>query len=46
MIPLKDNLPTDRFPVVTLTLIILNFAVFLFVQGPSFSLSVASAGST
>ena len=39
MIPLKDNLPTDRFPVVTLTLIILNFAVFLFVQGPSFSLS-------
>jgi membrane associated rhomboid family serine protease len=39
VIPLKDNLPTDRFPVVTLTLILINFFVFLFVQGPSFSLS-------
>ena len=39
MFPLKDNLPTDRFPVVTLSLILINFFVFLFLQGPSFSLS-------
>jgi membrane associated rhomboid family serine protease len=39
LIPLRDNLPTDRFPVVTLGIIIINFAVFLFLQGPSFSLS-------
>jgi membrane associated rhomboid family serine protease len=39
LIPLRDNLPTDRFPVVTLTIIVINFIVFLFLQGPSFSLS-------
>jgi len=39
VIPLRDNLPTDRFPAVTLGIIILNFFVFLFLQGPSFSLS-------
>jgi membrane associated rhomboid family serine protease len=39
MIPLRDNLPTDRFPVVTVAIIAINFLVFLFLQGPSFSLS-------
>ena len=39
MIPLRDNIPTDRFPVVTLGIIVVNFLVFLFLQGPSFSLS-------
>jgi membrane associated rhomboid family serine protease len=39
VIPLRDNLPTDRFPVVTFTIILINFLVFLFLQGPSFSLS-------
>jgi membrane associated rhomboid family serine protease len=39
VIPLRDNLPTDRFPVVTLGIIVINFLVFLFLQGPSFSLS-------
>jgi membrane associated rhomboid family serine protease len=39
VIPLRDNLPTDRFPVVTLGIIVINFIVFLFLQGPSFSLS-------
>jgi membrane associated rhomboid family serine protease len=38
LIPLRDNLPTDRFPVVTLTIILINFFVFIFLQGPSFSL--------
>jgi membrane associated rhomboid family serine protease len=39
VIPIRDNLPTDRFPVVTLAIILINFFVFLFLQGPSFSLS-------
>jgi membrane associated rhomboid family serine protease len=39
VIPLRDNLPTDRFPVVTAVIIAINFFVFLFLQGPSFSLS-------
>jgi membrane associated rhomboid family serine protease len=42
MIPIKDNIPTDRFPVVTVVLIVLNFlAYFLairhggsFISGP------------
>jgi membrane associated rhomboid family serine protease len=29
LIPLKDNLPTDRFPVLTVILIVLNVAVFI-----------------
>jgi membrane associated rhomboid family serine protease len=39
LIPIRDNLPTDNFPVVTLTIIVINVLVFLFLQGPSFSLS-------
>ena len=39
MIPLRDNIPSDRFPVVTLTFVVINVLVFLFFQGPSFSLS-------
>jgi membrane associated rhomboid family serine protease len=29
MIPIKDNIPTDRFPIVTVALIIANFVVYL-----------------
>ncbi len=29
MIPLKDNIPTDRFPVVTVALIVANFVVYI-----------------
>lgn len=32
MFPLKDNIPTRRFPVVTVALIALNVLVYLFVQ--------------
>ena len=32
MFPLKDNIPTDRFPFVTVTLIALNVIVYLFLQ--------------
>jgi membrane associated rhomboid family serine protease len=39
LIPLRDNIPTDRFPVVTVVFIAINVLVFLFLQGPSFSFS-------
>jgi membrane associated rhomboid family serine protease len=39
LIPIRDNIPTDRFPVVTAAIIAINFFVFLFLQSPSFSLS-------
>jgi membrane associated rhomboid family serine protease len=39
LIPIRDNLPTDNFPVVTLAIVVINVLVFLFLQGPSFSLS-------
>ena len=37
MIPLKDNIPTDHFPAITLAIIVINVLVFLFLQGPSLS---------
>jgi membrane associated rhomboid family serine protease len=46
LIPLRDNIPTDRFPVVTLTIIVINVLVFLFLQGPSFSFSSGDAVDT
>jgi membrane associated rhomboid family serine protease len=33
--PLKDNIPTDHFPFVTVALIAINVFVFLFLQQPS-----------
>jgi membrane associated rhomboid family serine protease len=35
LFPLKDNIPTDRFPVVTVALIMINVFVFLVLQQPS-----------
>jgi rhomboid family protein len=35
LFPLKDNIPTERFPVITVVLIAINVAVFLFWQEPS-----------
>ena len=32
MFPLKDNIPTDRFPVVTATFIVINAIMYLFFQ--------------
>jgi membrane associated rhomboid family serine protease len=37
VIPIRDNLPTDHFPVVTAVIIAINVVVFLFFQGASFS---------
>jgi membrane associated rhomboid family serine protease len=39
LIPLRDNIRSDHFPVATVVLIAINAVVFLFLQGPSFSLS-------
>jgi membrane associated rhomboid family serine protease len=33
VIPLKDNLPTDRFPVITVALIAINVAIFIWQLG-------------
>ena len=46
MIPLRDNIPNDHFPVVTVIIIAINALVFLFLQGPSFSFSGADAVKT
>jgi membrane associated rhomboid family serine protease len=39
LIPLRDNIRSDHFPAVTVLFIAINVVVFLFLQGPSFSLS-------
>ncbi len=46
MIPLRDNIPNDHFPVITVVLIAINLIVFLLFQGPSFSLSGADSVDT
>ena len=46
MIPLRDNIQSDHFPVVTVVIIAINVLVFLFFQGPSFSFSGADAVDT
>ena len=33
MFPLKDNIPTDRFPAVTVTIIVINVLMFFLFQG-------------
>ncbi|MBA2256214.1 MAG: rhomboid family intramembrane serine protease [Thermoleophilaceae bacterium] len=42
MFPLKDNIPTRRFPVLTVGLIVVNVLMFFFFQEASLSLSGAS----
>jgi membrane associated rhomboid family serine protease len=46
LIPLRDNIPSDRFPAVTVAFIVINVLVFLFLQGPSFSFSQGDAVET
>jgi membrane associated rhomboid family serine protease len=46
LIPLRDNIQSDHFPVVTVVIIAINVLVFLFLQGPSFSFSGADAVET
>jgi membrane associated rhomboid family serine protease len=37
LLPLKDNIPTDRFPVVTVALIVINVVMFFGFQGAHWS---------
>jgi membrane associated rhomboid family serine protease len=46
LIPLRDNIRSDHFPVVTVVFIAINVVVFLLLQGPSFSLSSGDAVDT
>jgi rhomboid family protein len=43
MLPLSDGLPTRRFPVVNVLLIVANFAVFLFYELPNLNSAVYHA---
>jgi membrane associated rhomboid family serine protease len=45
LFPLKDNIPTDRFPVVTVTLIALNVIAYFFWQKGGLSLGDPSSGN-
>ena len=40
MLPLKDNVPTRRFPIVTIALIVANFAIWVFYELPHLQRSV------
>jgi rhomboid family protein len=40
VLPLKDNVPTRRFPVVTIALIVANFAIWVFYELPHLQRSV------
>jgi rhomboid family protein len=40
VLPIKDNVPTRRFPVVTIALIVANFAVWLFYELPHLQTSI------
>ncbi len=44
MLPLRDNIPTRRFPVVTVGLIAANIAVWLLYQLPDLNRSVVDSG--
>ncbi len=40
MLPIKDNVPTRRFPIVTIALILANFAVWIFYELPNMNHAV------
>jgi len=40
LLPIKDNVPTRRFPIVTIALIVANFAVWIFYELPHLQHSV------
>jgi hypothetical protein len=43
MLPLSDDVPTRRFPVVTIALIVANFAVWIFYELPQLDVAVSNA---
>jgi membrane associated rhomboid family serine protease len=44
MLPLRDNVPTRRFPVVTVVLIAINFAVWIFYELPNLNRAILDSG--
>ncbi|HEV2062185.1 MAG TPA: rhomboid family intramembrane serine protease [Solirubrobacteraceae bacterium] len=44
MFPLKDNIPTDRFPVVTVALIVANVVIYFFLQEGGWQITSNTAG--
>jgi hypothetical protein len=44
LIPYSDGIPARRFPVVNVTLIVLNFAVFGFIFGVLVALALTRTG--
>jgi hypothetical protein len=44
LFPLKDNIPTERFPVVTVALIAINVIVYFFLQDGFLGLPNDGAG--
>jgi membrane associated rhomboid family serine protease len=43
--PLKDNIPTDRLPVVTIALIVANVVIYLLLQGGGWEITSATTGT-
>ena len=44
MFPLKDNIPTDRFPVVTVALIVANVVIYFFLQDGGWEITSNAVG--
>jgi membrane associated rhomboid family serine protease len=44
VLPLKDNVPTRRFPVVTVAIIAVNFAVWIFYELPNLNRAILDSG--
>jgi membrane associated rhomboid family serine protease len=44
LLPIRDNVPTQRFPVVTVALIAANFAVWIFYELPNLNRAVLDLG--
>jgi membrane associated rhomboid family serine protease len=44
LFPIKDNLPTDRFPVVTVALIVANVLVYIFLQDGRWEITSNTSG--
>ena len=44
MFPLKDNIPTDRFPVVTVALIVANVVIYFFLQDGGWEITSNTTG--
>ena len=44
MLPLRDNVPTRRFPVVTVAIIAINFGVWILYELPNLNRAILDSG--